>query len=515
MIKFTKPSMKPSSADASTTTTTSSAKITTAKALLEKGHKFKLPLEELHGSILKRLKILREDGLDEGQVLQALFPNTILDFETLEIVVSTLLAGNHMVLFGPPGSGKTNLAKDIWKLFPRQIWAVRGCPVQDHPYSLVDERYFRSLPPCPQCKLKYGNITDISDFRVSDVDSEKLPVIRFNMREGYGFARIQGSPEAFPDNLTGTINIHKLEELGDPTNPLVLEPGKLLQANRGLLIIDEIGKLPLGTQNVLLQALQEKTVSPAKSRETYPAAFIAVTTSNLDDLDNINEPLNDRLANIYVGFNTKHSNNRLILDMNLSHRTPTTFIPDIFIENSIFIIEAWRRAAGEIYELSEVGSNRTMIDNVQRSVAYSIMKNDGSITIENFRRGVRDAMFGRIRARGGDSFLQNKRAIENFYEKHFDEELTRAANRYWCNFFKRDLKGNRGVGKKVLDECKTVLADRKIMIKALTEKEGYQNFRKFAAYVTRKERYVGKLTKAALVATVFELLSELNVFKCD
>jgi len=39
----------------------------------------------------------------------------------------------------------------------------------------------------------------------------------------------------FPDNLTGTLNLRKLEELGDPTSPLVLEPGKLLQANRGVL----------------------------------------------------------------------------------------------------------------------------------------------------------------------------------------------------------------------------------------------------------------------------------------
>jgi Mg-chelatase subunit ChlI len=486
-----------------------------AQSLIEKGHKPDLPLDKLHKSILKKITSYREAGWAEEEVLQALFPTTILDHETLQVVVSTLLAGNHMVLFGPPGSGKTNLAKDIWQLFPRQIWAVHNCPVQDHPFSVIDDKYSKRVPPCPQCKIKYGRVTEIGDFKTKNVDPEVVPVVRFNMHEGFGFARLQGSPEVFPDNLTGTINIHKLEELGDPTSPMVLEPGKLLQANRGLLIIDEIGKLPLGTQNVLLQALQERTVTPAKSRETYPASFIAVATSNLDDLDNINEPLNDRLANIYVGFNKKHQNNRAILDMNIINRRQPVFLPEVFIEGSIYIVEAWRRVAGEIHELSEVGSNRTMIDNVQRAIAYSVMNQSNTVTIEDFRRGVHGAMLGRIRARGGDSFIQNKATIEGFIEKHFDPELARAGNRYWCNFFNKNLNGNRSVGKKVLDECKSLLKDSNTVEKAFADKSSYQNFKKFAKYINQRERYTSRLDDYQVLINVFALLNELNVFTCE
>ena len=127
----------------------------------------------------------------------------------------------------------------------------------------------------------------LGDFDAAQVDASKVPVRKLRLREGHGFARLQGSPEVFPDNLTGAINLAKLEQVGDPSSPLVLEPGKVMQANRGVLLIDEIGKLPRGTQNVLLQALQESIVTPAKSRETFPASFLAVTTSNLEDLDNI------------------------------------------------------------------------------------------------------------------------------------------------------------------------------------------------------------------------------------
>jgi Mg-chelatase subunit ChlI len=509
MIKFSKSSDIDTPADAVDKT------MSTAQELLDSGYKARLPIEDLHIALLSRLEQLREVGLSEEEVLQSLFPSTILDFETFQIVVSTLLSGNHMVLFGPPGSGKTNLAKDIWEIYPRDALAVHHCPVQDHPFSVVDEGFSKLLPPCPHCKIKYGKVSDIGDFRIQDVNPSAVPVIKFNMHEGFGFARVQGSPEVFPDNLTGTINIHKLEELGDPTSPLVLEPGKLLQANRGLLIIDEIGKLPLGTQNVLLQALQEKSVTPAKSRETYPAAFIAITTSNLDDLDNINEPLNDRLANIFVGFNKRHGNNRAIMDLALSKRKPPVLVPDIFIENSTYIIEAWRRAAGEIYELSEVGSNRTMIDNIQRAMAYSIMNSKKSVSLDDFSRGVHDAMLGRIRARGGDSFIQNKESIEGFIAKHFDEELSRAANRYWCNFYKKELKSNQTVGKKVLEETNTLTADRKLLKQVLADDKGYGEFRRLAKYILKKERYTGKLGDASVVSNIFNLLKQLDIFKCD
>ena len=186
------------------------------------------------------------------------------------------------------------------------------------------------------------------------------------MKEGYGFARVQGSPEVFPDNLTGTMNIHKLEEIGDPTSPLVLEPGKLLQAHRGLLIVDEVGKLPKGTQNVLLQALQEDIVTPAKSRATFPASFIAVTTSNMDDLDNINEPLNDRLSNIYVGFNSRHSKNRMIVD--LARTDKGIFFPELFLDADVNLIESWRKEYNRIRPHSSLGYRPPAPESIQSAL---------------------------------------------------------------------------------------------------------------------------------------------------
>ena len=124
-------------------------------------------------------------------------------------------------------------------------------------------------------------------------------------------------------------------------------------------------------------------------------------------------------------------------------------------------------------------------------------------------------MQGRIRARGGDSFIQNKASIDGFIEKYFDKELRRAANRYWCNFFNQDLKADRLVGKKVLDECKILLEDRKTLIRVLQNNEGYEDFQKFAKYVKRREHYQSNLDDIEIIENVFQLLSELNVFTCD
>lgn len=486
------------------------------KDLMDKQYQPETPLQILEKTISTRLRKLKKEGKNKSFIYQTLFPNTILDTDVQEKIVAALLSGNHILLFGPPGSGKTNLIKDIMNLLPRKNYAVEGCPVNDSPFSLCDPRFSKQVPPCPTCKARFGRTKyeDLGRFDPADIDPKDVPIKVFYMREGHGFARIQGSPEVFPDNLTGTINLHRLEKIGDPTSPLVIEPGKLLQANRGVLLIDEIGKLPHGTQNVLLQALQEATVSPAKSRETFPASFIAVTTSNLTDLDAINEPLNDRLTNIYVGYNKEHYKNRLIVDLHLKSRVEDVLIPEIFIEAAVYLIEEWRGKGGDVYEFIEVGSNRTMIDIVTRTKAYSVMDGRDHLTVEAFNKGVTDAMMGRIRARGGESFFENKRLIEGFVRENTVTSLDKAGRKYWCEFFKKKLSSNTLQGRKTLKEIETVMKSRTTMEKALQSGEGYGRFRAFYDFVVRKERYTGPYKGKALFKKIYDFMKATDVFHC-
>lgn len=489
----------------------------TAQSLLDEGLSPELPREFIRKEVQRRIRYYREKGYSEESILQSLYPNTIVEFETLESLTTALLSGTHTLFFGPPGSGKTNLAKDIWNLFKREIWVVDGCPVHDDPFSIIDERFSKIVPPCPFCKMTYGGMgsEDTGDFQAKLVSPSSVPVKKMMMREGFGLARIQGSPEIFPDNLTGTINLHKLEEVGDPTSPLVLEPGKLLQANRGLLMVDEIGKLPIGTQNVLLQALQEHIVTPGKSRGTFPASFIAITTSNLEDLENINEPLKDRLTNIYISFCNEHAKNRRIVDIALRQAEDHVFIPQMFVDAGVFLIEAWRRTAGGIYEFSEVGSNRTMIDIITRAEAYTALRDKPMMSVSDFKRGALDAMHGKIRMSSGESFAQNTLVINNFAKKHLDEELKRAGSLYWCGFYESVLNNDKPEGLRVIEECRMVSANPEKLAEASQPDSPHKKFSKFLNYAQQEEKYLHNLSTTEAVTKIFLLLDSLEVFSCE
>jgi Mg-chelatase subunit ChlI len=486
----------------------------TAAELKDRGVPVESPTDRFRAEVLRLLGGLRGRGLSREEALAALFPRTILPGASYEDVVASIISGAHLLFFGPSGAGKTSLAKDLWNLFPKGAWVVSGCPVLDHPLSIVDPAASGRFPPCPICQRRFAAENEVALFDPARVDPTKVPAEFVRLREGFGFARLQGSSEVFPDHLTGNINLRRLEEVGDPMSPLVLEPGKLLQANRGLLLVDEIGKLPLGTQNVLLQALQEGTVTPSKSRESFPAAFVAVCTSNLSDLDSINDPLSDRLTSLHIGFNANHRANRRIVDLGYTE-AGGGYVPEILLDAGVRLLELWRlRASDDNPDVGEVGSNRTLIDAAQRTRAFAVLGERPWPGVEDLRVGVLHAMRGRIRARSGDSFLQNTKRITEFLERHFDEAVRRSALVYWCRYFRSVLRENRAEGEALVAEGRRLLPDAALR-EQFASSENFPRFRAFVSFVGGREHPVAPPTEAEAALAEFALLEKFSTFTCE
>jgi MoxR-like ATPase len=472
------------------------------------------PAERFRHEILRRLAELQRQGLEPKESFRALFPRTILPESTYEDLVAGLVAGAHILFFGPSGAGKTSLAKDLWELFPKGVWVVDGCPVLDVPLALVDRAVAARFPPCPICRRRFAPGGDVAKFDPGSVDPTKVPAEFVRLREGYGFARVQGSSEVFPDHLTGNINLRKLEEIGDPMSPLVLEPGKLLQANRGFLLVDEIGKLPLGTQNVLLQALQEGTVTPSKSRESFPGSFVAVGTSNLSDLDNINDPLSDRLTSLHIGFNERHADNRRIVELGRAD-DPEIFVPEVLVDAGVRVIEAWRlRTGDENPDVGEVGSNRTLLDVAERTNAVAVLAGRPVPGSADLKSGLLHAMRGRIRARSGDSYRQNEKRVAEFVDQYLGPALKRSAGVYWCRYFRSVLKENAPEAEELVGEGRRLKNDPTLAAGLSADGPLFPRFRAFSRFVADRERPRASISPADAALGEFRLLEEFSLFSC-
>jgi MoxR-like ATPase len=484
------------------------AQLVAAHAVLES------PGERFRAELLRALDAFRKQGLAREDAVRALFPRTVLPETTYEDLVTALVSGAHVLFFGPSGAGKTSLAKDLWNRFPKGVWVVSGCPVLDHPLSLVDADAAARFPPCPICARRFAPDGDPANFDPAHVDPAKVPAEFVLLREGFGFARIQGSSEVFPDHLTGNLNLRKLEEVGDPMSPLVFEPGKLLQANRGFLLVDEIGKLPLGTQNVLLQALQEGTVTPSKSRESFPAAFVAVGTSNLSDLDNINDPLSDRLTSLHIGYNDRHADNRRIVHLGRSVEG-IGWVPEVLVDAGVRVVEAWRlRMSEDNPDIGEVGSNRTLLDVAARTSAIATVAGHDAPSSADLKAGLIHAMRGRIRARSGDSFRQNEKRVGEFVDQYLGPALKRSAGVYWCRYFRGPLKENKADGEALVGEGRRLKDDPVLRTTSASDGGTFPQFRAFSAYVAERERPGDGVTPIEAGAAVFRLLEEHSLFSC-
>ena len=313
-------------------------------------------------------------------------------------VKSTILANRHLLIIGPAGVGKTTLAKNIAKILP-PLKGIEGCA-----YRCTSEK-----PVCSTCK-KNKNM--------------KTRTIPGNER----FIRIQGSPDLTVEDLIGDIDPIKALQFG----PLSLEaftPGKIFQANNGILFFDELNRCPEKLQNALLQVLQEGKATIGSYNVDIEADFLFIATMNPDDsnTEKLSTVLLDRFDVVVMSYPETLSLEKEIL----KHYGKKILQ---ISEDLNDLIISFIRVLRESKDIERKPSVRATLGLYERSQTNALLKKKKKAELEDMHDAVFSVLAHRITLKPALRYVQSP---EEFLQKEFQNMMKTGMGREF-----REKKGD-------------------------------------------------------------------------